>query len=69
MAHELSIFSPQPESLELIRERVALLAQMVFIELLFYLLGQPSSVLGYDFNKEYQSELIVCLYVYLLSMA
>lgn len=50
------------EPMELIEERVTLLAQVVSMELLIYLVGQPSLVLtGIEVLKDEEPELPVCL--------
>lgn len=64
--HELKSFLPSAEPLDLMLERVSLLSQMVFIEVMSYLLGQPSSILGYHFGDKYRSELLVHLYFSLI---
>lgn len=63
--HELNTV-PSLEPLELVRERVTLLTQVVFVEVMFYLLGQPSLVVGFNVGQDYKSELPVRFSVYSL---
>lgn len=62
MDQELNTASSLAEPLDLLMERVDLLAQVVFVGVIFYLLGQPSLALGITATADYKSELPVRVY-------
>lgn len=56
---EHNLVSAVVEPLDLMRERVTLLSGVVFIGIIFYLVGQPALVLGFTFEDDYKSAMPV----------
>lgn len=56
---ESRIVTPPQESFEITREKAALLAQIVYVENMFYLIGQPASLVGFYLEDHFKSELPV----------
>lgn len=56
---EYNPISTVVEPLDLVRERITLLSGVVFVEIMFYLVGQPSLVLGFKVGDDYKSEMPV----------
>lgn len=60
---ELNTAVCSTEPLDVVQERVTLLAQMVFSEVAFYLIGQPSLVIGFVVGDEERSDLPVGFHI------